>query len=744
MRDASKLTDAHRARLCAIYVRQSSYAQVERNRESTARQYDLVARAAELGWAKDAVVVIDEDLGLSGSGTTERAGFARLAAEVGLGHVGLVLSLEVSRLARSNSEWYRLLDLCSLTGTLIADTDGIYDPADYSDRLSLGLKGTIAESELHVLKARLHGGIRNKAARGELRMALPVGLTWGDKDGEVLLHPDEAVRGAIKTVFDRFDELGSVRATWTWYRGEGLAFPYQGNHRGGVEWVTPSYLQFHRVLTHPAYAGAYVYGSTRQEHYLGTDGQLHTRTRHLAMDDWQVLIVDHHKEQAYISWERYLANQARIDKNTRPQAHEPGTGALREGCALLQGLAVCGRCGRKLAVHYNHDYSTPGYHCHNRELAEGKAKWCLSLGGLQVDQAVSEAFLAALAPAGVEAALAAAEAIASDRDAALAQWRKEVERARYQANLAERRYMAVDPDNRLVARGLEADWEGKLSALATAEAELARKEAARPAGLGPDERAALLAMGSDLEQVWRAPTTTDRDRKELLRTLLEEVVVDVDREVGEARLALRWRGGALSELRVALKRKQPTIRTDEGTIDLVRRLAQHHPDTTIAGILNRQGRLSARGQRFTGPMVASLRKYWGIPCYQRPAQPPEGEPVPLYQAARELGVVPSTLYRWINEGFVGAEQDTPGAPWRVRITEEMKALFVDEAPPGWLAMLEATMALGVSRQTVLQRVKRGELQAVIVRSGRRKGLRIKVPEPNPTLFNPNPSTKEAV
>jgi transposase-like protein len=221
-------------------------------------------------------------------------------------------------------------------------------------------------------------------------------------------------------------------------------------------------------------------------------------------------------------------------------------------------------------------------------------------------------------------------------------------------------------------------------------------------------------------------------------------VVDIDREAAEARLTLRWRGGALSELRVTLRRKQPTVRTDEGTIDLVRRLAQHHPDTAIAGILNRQGRLSARGQRFTGPMVASLRGYWKIPCCQRPAQPPEGEPVPLCQAARELGVVPSTLYRWINEGFIGAEQDTPGAPWRIRMTDELRALFVDDSPPGWLPMLEATLALGVSRQTVLQRVKRGGLEAVIVRSGRRKGLRIKVPEPNPTLFNPHPSTKEAV
>src|ERR1700736_5391169 len=234
MRDASRLTDRHRARICVIYIRQSSYAQVERNRESTARQYDLAGRAAELGWTNEAVLVIDEDLGLSGSGSVQRAGFPRLAAEVGLGHVGMVLSLEVSRLARSNADWYRLLDLCALTGSLIADTDGIYDPADYTDRLALGLKGTIAEAELHVLRERLHGGIRNKAARGELRIALPVGLVWGEADGQGRLHPDEAVRGAIQTVFDRFVELGSVRATWIWYRGESLPFPYQDGRRPGL------------------------------------------------------------------------------------------------------------------------------------------------------------------------------------------------------------------------------------------------------------------------------------------------------------------------------------------------------------------------------------------------------------------------------------------------------------------------------------------------------------------------------
>jgi hypothetical protein len=340
--------------------------------------------------------------------------------------------------------------------------------------------------------------------------------------------------------------------------------------------------------------------------------------------------------------------------------------------------------------------------------------------------------------------LAAAEALAADRDSALAQWRKEVERARYQASLAERRYMAVDPDNRLVARGLEAEWEATLAALAAAEAELARKQAARPAGLGPAERDTLLRLGTDITLVWQATTTTDRDRKELLRSLLEEVVFDIDRDIAQARLTLRWRGGAVSEIRVTLKRKPPAIRTDDDTIELIRRLACHHPDATIAGILNRQGRQSATGQRFTATMVAGLRGYRKIPRYQPASEPPDTEALPLYQAAEQFGVVPSTLYRWINDGFIPAEQDTPGAPWRIRMTDQLRALFVDDTPPGWLATLEATLALGVSRQTVLQRVKRGDLQAVIVRSGRRKGLRIKVPDPNPSLFDPNQTTKEAV
>ncbi|MGH9251041.1 MAG: helix-turn-helix domain-containing protein, partial [Acidimicrobiales bacterium] len=417
----------------------------------------------------------------------------------------------------------------------------------------------------------------------------------------------------------------------------------------------------------------------------------------------------------------------------------------REGTALLQGLATCGRCGRRLAVHYQGTNSTPGYHCANRTLVNGRGERCLSVGGVQIDQAVTAAFLAALTPAGVHAALAAAEVLEADHDAALAQWRRQVERARYEAARAERRYLAVDPDNRLVARGLETDWETKLAALADVEAELARREVARPRLLTDDERAALSALGADIERVWSAPTTTDRDRKELLRTLLEDVRVDVYRDEKRAELCLRWRGGATTELVVELRgAHQPTVRTDEDTIDLIRRLAVHYPDTTIAGILNRQGRRSATGQRFTASIVQSLRHHWKIPRYQPSAEPPDGELVTVAEAASILGVAPSTVHRWINDGFIAGEQLTPGAPWRIRVTDELRNRFVDDTPPGFMAMLEATHALGVSRQTVLQRVKRGELEAVHVRSGRRKGLRLKVNRPNPALFDEAPATQGAV
>src|SRR6266545_1156600 len=697
MSESGKITASHLSRTAVIYVRQSTLVQVERNTESTARQYDLVHRARQLGWPRDAVRVVDGDLGVSGSVTGQRDGFEGMVAEVALGQVGIILALEASRLARDNAAWYRLLDLAGICDTLVADADGVYHPALFNDRLILGMKGILAESELHVLRARLEGGIKNKAARGELRRGLPAGLVWGEAGGEIRFHPDEAVTGVIAAVFGQFAVSGSVRATWLWLRTQGLRWPLQKaayTRRGSgipeITWVEPTYHAVHTTLTHPAYAGAYVYGRTRKERYLDRNGVLRQRSRRLPRDQWEVLITDHHR--GFIDWDTYQANQARIATNTRPQARAPGTGAVREGCALLQGLAS--------------------------------------------DAAVTEAFLAALAPTALQACLTAAQQLEAGHDAALAQWRRQAEQARFLAGKAERRYRAVDPDNRLVARGLETEWNTALQHLADAETELARREATRQKTLTPQEKQAILDLGEDLGQVWSAPSTTDKDRKQLLRTLLTEVNITVHREQPDphAELVLRWKGGAISELTVPLRRPQPNIRTDEDTIDLLRRLAVHYPDAKIAGILNRQGRRTARGLSYTASRVQSLRHHWNIACHQPSDQSQEGDLLNVTAAAKQLGIAPSTLLRWLDDGFVAGEQTTPGAPWRIRLTDELRNMLVDDAPEGWVAVQYATRALGVSRQTVLQRVKRGELQAVLTRTGRRKGLRINVPSPTNTLF----------
>jgi excisionase family DNA binding protein len=745
MTDTSAVGPDHLRRAAFVYIRQSSLAQVENNTESTRRQYALVDKAQRLGWPKAAVTVVDDDLGLSGARTTGRTGFAHMATEVAMGRVGIVLCLEVSRLARNNADWYRLLDLCALTRTLIADTDGLYHPGDFNDRLVLGLKGTMSEAELHILRARLDGGIRHKAARGELRRGLPTGFVWGEADGEVLFHPDEAVVHAIRTVFDRFAETGSARRVWLWFRTNGLLFPLQDTRSLGrdVRWVVPTYHAVHGVLTHPCYAGAYTYGRTRFERYIDDQGDMRRRSRRLRRDEWSVLIHDHHA--GYIDWETYEANLLRINTNTRPKAHQAadleapqGDGhgrAVREGSALLQGLAVCGHCGRRLRTHYRGRNSRPGYHCPGKNIVEGRGQYCLNVGGCQIDTAVTEAFLTALRPAGMEAALLAAERLEVDHDAALNQWRLDVERRRYEASLAERRYRAVDPDNRLVARGLEAQWEARLRELGEAEAEMDRRQRQRPHHLSDDDRGALLALGHDLPRVWSAPPTTDRDRKELLRTLLEEVTIVVERAEYRACLAIRWRSGDITRFDVALPRSNPpTRKTDEETVDIIRRLAAYHADGVIAGVLNRQGRRTASGDRFTASHVQGLRHHRGIPCYKPPAEAPAGQPVTVKKAAEILKVAPGTVLRWIEDGFIPAEQPTLGAPWQIRITDELLGRFVEKTPPGFVPMIEATKLLGVTRQTILQRVKRGELEAVHIRSGRRKGLRIKVPDAPTDIF----------
>jgi excisionase family DNA binding protein len=739
MSDDSKIQDTHLRRSAYVYIRQSSSTQVLVNRESTDLQYQLKERAAQLGWSKTQIKVIDEDLAHTASGVIIRHGFAQMTNEVAMGQVGILLCREASRVARNNAEWYRLLDLCGVTDTLIGDIDGLYHPGLFNDRLLLGLKGTMAEAELHVLRMRLNGAIRNKAKRGELRRGLPVGLLWGEGEGQVIFHPDQAVTGAIGTVFEKFAELGSARQVWLWFQSEGLLFPHECPS-GQILWVKPTYIAIHTVLSNPVYAGAYAYGKSRCERYVDETGRVRKRVRLLPQDQWAVLIPNHHP--GFIDWASFEMNQARLASNCHPGPQQVG-GAVREGSALLQGLASCGRCGRRLRVYYQGKNSTPGYYCANSQAFNGRGIWCLRVGGVRVDQAVVETFLDAISPAGLEAAITAQSLGEAQEQAALKQFRLQVERARYEAERAERRYRTVEPENRLVARTLETEWENKLHDQRAAEAELVCKEQDQKLQLTDTQREQIRALGSDLKRVWDAPTTTDRDRKELLRSLLEEVKINVLPEEGKAHLVLQWKTSAVSELDVMWRvpRTAP-IRTDEETIELMRRLAVHHPDTVIAGVLNRQGRKTARGESFTANRVASLRRHWKIPCYQAPTQPAEGELFTVEAAADQLGVGASTLLRWLNDGFIGGEQVTPGAPWRIRMTKELKELIVPEVPPGYVAMPQAMRILGVSRQTIMQRVKRGELSVVHVSRGKQKGLRIRVLDNQPQLFD-QPSAANA-
>lgn len=722
MSDQGKITEQHRRRRAVVYVRQSTLAQVERNLESQARQYALRERAVGLGWPRESVAVIDEDTGRSGASSRDRLGFKELVAEVGLGQVGLILALETSRLARSSADWHQLLDLCALTGTLIADQDGIYSPADFNDRLVLGLKGTMSEAELHLIRARLDGGLRNKAERGELRQNLPVGLDR-DEDDRIVLCPDEQVRHAIERVFVLWRRLGSARQVVMELTAEGQQLPRRTVGQRRIRWARPSYGAVHDFLTNPAYAGAFVFGRTRQEKRLDASGQVRVKTVELPREEWSVCLPEHHP--GYVIWDDYLATRARLRANVRPRGE--GGGAAREGAALLQGLIRCGRCGRRMQVGYS---GTGGkvrrYACvRGRDLhATGKA--CQSLGGGRLDKVVVAAFLEAVSPAGLAATAGAVRELHDQHEARLEGQRLALERAQFESDRARRQFDACEPEHRLVARSLEHALEEALAAVERERSKLAALEQARPAPLTGEEREALGRLARHLPRVWEAKTTTDRDRKELLRALISEVVVTVHAAERHAVVEVGWEGGARTEMRVRLNARGPERRRiAEDALELIRRLAQHHPDRQIAQILSRQGRLTGTGLPFTEARVKAARQRAGI--LAAPPPDPDSELVTIDQAAAELRVSTFTVRRWLRDGLLPGQQTTPGAPWRIRLTDAVRARFVPEVPDGFVPLAEAARLLGCARQTVLHKVQRDELRAIHVTQGRRKGLRIEVP-----------------
>ena len=538
----SKIADQHLARQACIYIRQSTMGQVRFNQESTERQYNLKSKAESLGWNGDQIRILDRDLGQSGSAANNREDFKALVGEVAMGRVGAIFSLEASRLARSNQDWHRLLELCAITSTLVIDEDGCYNPAEFNDGLVLGMKGTFAQAELHIIRARLHGGKLNKASKGELRFPLPVGFVFeGDK---IALDPDQEVQGAVRTVFDLFARENTAFGVVQRYNELDLRFPrraYGGAWDGKLLWGRLTHSRVLGILANPSYAGAYVFGRYQSSKEVGSAGEIRTRSRLMPQDAWRVVIPDHHK--GYISADQFIANRQRLSMN-RTNA-EGLSSPAREGICLLQGLLLCGSCGRRLGVRYTGNGGIyPLYQCvwKHREALPSHA--CLTAPSRSLDQAVSERLVSAITPVTTELALAALANL-EERDRGIgAQWRMRIERARYDAELAERRYEAIDPCNRLIAATLETRWNDAVQRLYDLEAELAAFERKTMRVVTAEQKQQILQLANDFPRLWAAATTTPRDRKRILRLLVRDITVTRGPKPKAVKLHVCWQGGA--------------------------------------------------------------------------------------------------------------------------------------------------------------------------------------------------------
>ena len=642
----SKIRATHLARSAYLYVRQSTLRQVLENTESTKRQYALRERAIALGWPAERIVVIDSDQGRSGA-DSDREGFARLVAAVGLGEVGVVLGLEVSRLARSSTDWHRLLEICALTDTLICDEDGLYDPGHFNDRLLLGLKGTMSEAELHVLRARLLGGQRAKAARGELEMRQPVGYVT-DPAGRVVLDPDAAVVAAVRTFFLTFRRTGSATATVRAFREQGLLFPRRlatGPHAGEVAWGPLLHNRALRTLKNPRYTGAFVYGRTRAKRTVtGTASRIP-----LPREEWHTLLLD--RNPGYITWDEYEANLHRLAGNATAHGTDRRAGPPREGPALLQGIVVCGRCGGRMGVRYYAAHGTlvPEYHC-QREGIEHAQPSCARLVGAGIDRAIGDLLVETVSPLALEAALDVEAELAARSAEAEGLRRTQVERARYEAELAQRRYLRVDPDNRLVADSLEADWNAKLRALADAQEVYERARETDRSLVDPAERARILALATDFPRLWADPATPQRERKRMVRLLLEDVTLLRTTEIV---VHVRFRGGATRTLRLPLPVSAPDLRrTGAAVVATLDRLLEEHTDAQAADLLNAAGLQPGVASRFTAGIVADLRHKYGLPDHFTRLR--ACGLLTLPEICGLLGAHPKTVNAWARSGRIAS------------------------------------------------------------------------------------------
>jgi DNA invertase Pin-like site-specific DNA recombinase len=639
-----KVTSSHLHRNAYLYVRQSTLRQVVENTESTKRQYALQQHAVALGWAPNGIVVIDTDLGQSGA-ATDREGFQRLVTAVSLGQAGIVLGLEVSRLARNSIDWHRLLEICALTDTLILDEDGIYDPAQFNDRLLLGLKGTMSEAELHVLRARLQGGLMNKARRGELRVRPPMGFVYDSQD-HLVLDPDQQIQKALHTLFATFRRTGSALATVKAFRHQGMLFPRRipsGINKGDVIWGQLEHSHVLRVLHNPRYAGAFVYGKSRTKKTV--DGTL--LTQFLPADQWRTFLPDTHP--GYIGWEDYEQNQKHLRENAQAVGADRRKSPPREGPALLQGLILCGRCGQRMTVryHFRRGRLCPSYVCQRYGIENAEPK-CQQIPGREIDRAISELLIELVNPVTLEVALTVQQELQAQLVEADRLRQQQVERVRYEAELAQRRYLRVDPDNRLVADSLEADWNQKLRALTEAQQEYERRREEDRKIFNEEQRSAILQLSTDFPRLWRDPDTPDRERKRMVRLLVEDVTLVRGESIT---LHVRFRGGTAQTLYLPLPQTAwESWTTSPQVVAQIDQLLNQHNYREVAAILNERGLRSGKDQIFTSRYIARIQRNYALKTrYDRLR---ETGMLTAQEMGQALGVAYTTIRIWRTHGLL--------------------------------------------------------------------------------------------
>jgi len=640
-----KVKPAHLKRDAYLYIRQSTLRQVQQNTESTQRQYALQQRAVALGWTMEKIHIIDCDLGQSGASTVDREGFQQLVAEVSLGHVGVVLGLEVSRLARNSADWQRLLELCAITDTLILDEDGLYDCNDFNDRLLLGLKGTLSEAELHFLRARMRGGLLNKARRGELASPLPVGLIY-DEQKRVRLDPDQQVQQAIRLVFETFRRSGSAFSVVTHFKRSGWHFPSRertGARKGELTWGTLTSSHVLRILHNPRYAGAFFFGRTRTRTW--PDGSRRTQT--LPDHEWLVLIPNLHV--GYISWEEFQANQDRLRNNAQALGADRRKSPPREGPALLQGFVICGVCGRRMTIRYHTRQGIlyPDYIC-QREKIDHAAPVCQQIPGHPIDSALVKLLLENMTPINLETALSVQKEIVTRHEEANKLRTQQVARAQYEADLAAQRYRRVDPNNRLVASTLEAEWNAALCALQEAQQEYERCRQADLLVIDDELRERVMALTTDFSRVWNDPHTTDQNRKRFVRLLIEDVTLIKSSEIV---VHVRFRGGAMQTLTIPAPRRSWQVwTTPQERVQMVDNLLNDYTDEQVAAILNERDLHPGKGGLFRGRLIGNIRRAYGLKSrYERLR---EAGMLTAKEIANHLSIEECTVKEWRKAGLL--------------------------------------------------------------------------------------------